>query len=147
MQIGKGWKRDICSCFLCTEPWGNSRGLLPSSWRWRGCWAPSACCLCPAPGHQHHARRILCTELGPGFFFFFLEYFIWFLAYILHDLPLIINFINQCVFRPQIPLSIIWLVPGNSAQCYVAAWMGWEIGGEWIHAYVWLSPLKLSQHC
>ena len=40
---------------------------------------------------------------------------------------------------------------GNSAQCYVAAWMGGEFGGEWIHVYVWLSPfamhLKLSQHC
>ena len=28
---------------------------------------------------------------------------------------------------------------GNSAQCYVAAWMGGEFGGEWIHVYVWLS--------
>ena len=40
---------------------------------------------------------------------------------------------------------------GTSAQCYVAAWMGVEFGGEWIHAYVCLSPfavrLKLSQHC
>ena len=40
---------------------------------------------------------------------------------------------------------------GNSAQCYVAAWMGVEFGGEWIHVYVWLSRLaaclKLSQHC
>ena len=40
---------------------------------------------------------------------------------------------------------------GNSAHCYVAAWMVGEFGGEWIHAYVWLSPfavhLKLSQHC
>ena len=49
---------------------------------------------------------------------------------------------------------------GNSAQCYVAAWiggelggdlMGGELGGEWIHVYVWLSPfdvcLKVSQHC
>ena len=39
----------------------------------------------------------------------------------------------------------------NSAQCYVAAWMGGEFGGEWIHVYVWMSPfgvhLKLSQHC
>jgi len=25
---------------------------------------------------------------------------------------------------------------GNSAQCYVAAWMGGEFGGEWIHVYV-----------
>ena len=40
---------------------------------------------------------------------------------------------------------------GNSAKCYVAAWMGGEFGGEWIRVYVWLSPfaahLKLSQHC
>ena len=40
---------------------------------------------------------------------------------------------------------------GNSAQCYVAAWMGGEFGEEQIHVYVWLSPfavhLKLSQHC
>ena len=39
---------------------------------------------------------------------------------------------------------------GNSAQCYVAAWMGREFGGEWIHVYVWLSPfavhLKLLYH-
>ena len=39
----------------------------------------------------------------------------------------------------------------NSAPCHVAAWMGGEFGGEWIHAYVELSPfaahLKLSQHC
>ena len=38
----------------------------------------------------------------------------------------------------------------NSAQCYVARWLGGEFGGEWIHAYVQLSPsavhLKLS-HC
>ena len=40
---------------------------------------------------------------------------------------------------------------GNSAQCYVEAWMGGEFGEEWIHVYVWLRPfavhLKLSQHC
>ena len=40
---------------------------------------------------------------------------------------------------------------GNSARHYVAAWMGGEFGGKWIHVYVWLSPfavhLKLSQHC
>jgi len=39
----------------------------------------------------------------------------------------------------------------NSAQCYVAAWMGREFGGQWIHVYVWLSPftvyLKLSPCC
>ena len=32
---------------------------------------------------------------------------------------------------------------GNSAQCYVAAWMGGESGGEWIHVYVWLSPFAV----
>ena len=40
-------------------------------------------------------------------------------------------------------------VAGDSAQCYVAAWMGGESGGEWLHVYVWLSPfavhLTLSQ--
>ena len=25
---------------------------------------------------------------------------------------------------------------GNSALCHVAAWMGGEFGGEWIHVYV-----------
>ena len=37
----------------------------------------------------------------------------------------------------------------NSAQCYLAAWMGGEFGGGWIHVYIRLSPLavhlKLSQ--
>ena len=36
-------------------------------------------------------------------------------------------------------------------QCYVAAWMGGESGGEWRHFYVGLSPfavhMKLLQHC
>ena len=32
---------------------------------------------------------------------------------------------------------------GNSAQCYVAVWMGWEFGGEWIHVYVWLSSFDV----
>ena len=40
---------------------------------------------------------------------------------------------------------------GNTAQFYVADWMGGWVGGEWIHVYVWLSPfpvrLKLSLHC
>ena len=32
---------------------------------------------------------------------------------------------------------------GNSAQCYVPAWMGGEFGGEWIHVYVWLRPFAM----
>ena len=39
---------------------------------------------------------------------------------------------------------------GNSGKCSVAAWMGGEFGGEWIHVYVWPSPfpvhLQVSQH-
>ena len=42
-------------------------------------------------------------------------------------------------------------ITGNSAQRYVAAWMGGEFGREWICIYVLLSPfavhLKLLQHC
>ena len=52
-------------------------------------------------------------------------------------------------------LSLKWITnkdllcsTGNSARCYVAAWMGGELGGEGIHVYAWLSPftvhLKLS---
>ena len=26
--------------------------------------------------------------------------------------------------------------PGNSAQCYVAAWTGEEFGGEWTHTFI-----------
>ena len=40
---------------------------------------------------------------------------------------------------------------GNSAQCYVAAWMGGDFKEKWIHVYVWLSHSavhpKLLQHC
>ena len=32
----------------------------------------------------------------------------------------------------------------NSAQCYVPAWMGRGVGGEWVHVYVWLGSLILS---
>ena len=36
-------------------------------------------------------------------------------------------------------LYSIW----NSAQCYVAAWMGRDSGGECIHVYVWRSPFAV----
>ena len=35
----------------------------------------------------------------------------------------------------------------NSAQSYVAAWMGGEFGGEWIHVYVRLNPLAVHLKC
>jgi len=34
---------------------------------------------------------------------------------------------------------------GNSAQCYVAARMGGEFGGEGICVCVWLSPFAVHQ--
>ena len=41
---------------------------------------------------------------------------------------------------------------GNSAHCYVAAWMGGEFGGEWIHIYIYMvqslhSSPETIQHC
>ena len=45
------------------------------------------------------------------------------------------------------PLYSTW----NSAQCFMAAWMGLGFRREWTQVYVWLSPfafhLKLSQRC
>ena len=55
------------------------------------------------------------------------------------------------LYLQQITNKDLLYSTGNSAQCYVAVWMGGKFGGEWIHAQVWLSPfaihLKLSQHC
>ena len=35
---------------------------------------------------------------------------------------------------------------GNSAQCFVAAWMGEELGREWIYVYAWLSSFAVCYH-
>ena len=32
---------------------------------------------------------------------------------------------------------------GNSAGCFVAAWMGGELGGEWLHVFVLSSPFAV----
>ena len=49
------------------------------------------------------------------------------------------------------PLYLNWITKkdllcntGNSAQCYVTAWMGAKFGGEWIRVYVWLRPFCYS---
>ena len=34
---------------------------------------------------------------------------------------------------------------GNSAQCYVAAWMEGEFGGKWIQVHVWLLAFLVAQ--
>ena len=42
------------------------------------------------------------------------------------------------------PSLFFTLSAGNSAQSYVAAWMGVEFGGgEWIHVYAWLSSFSV----
>ena len=55
------------------------------------------------------------------------------------------------LYLKWITKKVLLYSTGNSAQCYVAAWMGGEFGGEWIHVYVWLSlvavHLKLSWYC
>ena len=56
------------------------------------------------------------------------------------------------------PLYLKWITnqdllysTGNYDQCHVAAWVGGETGGEWIHVYLRLSSsamhLNLLQHC
>ena len=48
----------------------------------------------------------------------------------------------------QGPTSLLYST-GNFAQCYVAAWMEGDFRKEWMHVYVWLSPLvpsEISQH-
>ena len=34
----------------------------------------------------------------------------------------------------------------NSAQCYVAAWMGQEFGEEWIHIYIYMAESFCCAH-
>ena len=50
-------------------------------------------------------------------------------------------------------LSLKWIIntvilysTANPAQCNVAAWMGEEFEGEWIHVYVWLSPFAVPRN-
>jgi len=72
------------------------------------------------------------------------------------------NRINKSILWGQKPLTFIFnsyikrlpevllYSTGNSAQCYVAAWVGMGFGRDWIHVYVRLSPfaahLKPSEH-
>ena len=61
----------------------------------------------------------------------------------------VINHPRVFKVRDGSTLRVLKASTGNSAQYYVAAWMGGELGGEWIQVYVWLSPfavhLQLSQ--
>ena len=42
------------------------------------------------------------------------------------------------LYLKQITSKDLLYSTGNSAQCYVAAWMGGEIVRERIHVYIWL---------
>ena len=50
---------------------------------------------------------------------------------------------NTLVYLKWITNKDLLCSTGNSAQRYVAAWMGGEFGREWIHVYVCLSPFAL----
>ena len=58
--------------------------------------------------------------------------------------------VHTAIFKMDDQEKPIVYSTGNSAQCYVPAWMGEGLGEEWKHVYVWLSSftvhLKLS-HC
>ena len=57
--------------------------------------------------------------------------------------------VHTLLYLKLITNTVLLCSTWNSAQCYMASWMGEEFGGEWIHIRVWLSPfavhLKLSQ--
>ena len=59
-------------------------------------------------------------------------------------------YVNTLLYLKWITNKDLLYSTGNSVQFYVAAWMGGEFGGAWIHVYVWPSPfavcLKLPQH-
>ena len=61
------------------------------------------------------------------------------------------TFKKNLLYLKWITNKVLLYSTGNSAQCYVAAWMQGEFKGERICVYVWLSPfaihLKLSQQC
>ena len=44
--------------------------------------------------------------------------------------------IYTLVYLKEITNKDLLYSTGNSAQCYMAAWMGGKFGGEWIHVHV-----------
>ena len=43
---------------------------------------------------------------------------------------------NKLIYLKWVTKKAILYRIGNSAQCYVAAKIGGEFGGEWIHVYI-----------
>ena len=93
------------------------------------------------PPKKYQKGRVFFNQ---SFFFFIL------LKYKSHkrNLTILKYTIHTLLYLKWITNKDLLYSTGNSTQCYVAAWMGGESGGEWIHVYVWLSPftvhLKLS---
>ena len=58
---------------------------------------------------------------------------------------------NTLLYLKWIINKVLSYNTGSSIQCYIAAWMGEELGGDQTYACVLLSPfavhLKASQHC
>ena len=55
-----------------------------------------------------------------------------------------IGIVRKFEMNMYTPLYLKWITnkdllysTGNSAQCYVAAWMGKKFGGEWTHVYIY----------
>ena len=70
------------------------------------------------------------------------------------NLPLFGMNIYILLYLKWITNKVLLYSTWNSAQCYVAGWMGVEFGGEWIHVYPCICMaeslhfhLKLPQHC
>jgi len=50
------------------------------------------------------------------------------------------------LYLKRITNKVLLYSTGSSFQCHVAAWMGGEFWGEWIHVYVWLpAPVFLPR--
>ena len=47
--------------------------------------------------------------------------------------------VHAAIFKMDNQQVLLYIAIWNSDQCYLAAWMGGEFGGEWIHVYGWLS--------
>lgn len=51
---------------------------------------------------------------------------------------------HTTVFKLEDPQGLLYSA-GNSAQCYMAAWVGGESRGEWMYVCVWLSLCCASE--
>ena len=50
---------------------------------------------------------------------------------------------NTLLYLKWVTNKVLLYSSGNSTQCYTAAQMRGEFGGEWIHVYVWLNSFAV----